>query len=92
MATDTRPIEQEKQSSRLPPSLDEINASVSTMMTEQKEKEKEDLTLFYTTLLSLMTLLLPTERNMTLITPLRFFNAILVSLQQLKMPHVLVRN
>ena len=41
MATDTHPLEQEKQSSRLPPSLDEITASFSTMMTEQKERKKK---------------------------------------------------
>ena len=42
MATDTSPSEQEKQSSRLPPSLDEITASFSSMMTEQKERRKEN--------------------------------------------------
>ena len=45
MATDTSPSEQEKQSSRSPPSLDEITASFSSMMTEQKEKEKRTLNL-----------------------------------------------
>ena len=45
MVTDNSPPEQINQSLRSPPSLDEITASFSSMMSEQKEKESRKLNL-----------------------------------------------
>ena len=45
MVIDSSPPEQVNHSSRSPPSLDEITASVSSMMSEQKEKESRRLNL-----------------------------------------------